>query len=94
MLILGNQQFIEAPFVNEAELEKVVVDNAELIFGSLSIYLDKALFHTPGGTGTIPDGFVVDLESKKWYIVEAELGHDSVWNHIAPQIAKQIIALT
>jgi len=41
---------------------------------------------------SIPDGFVVDIAARRWFIVEAELASHSVWNHIAPQIAKQIIA--
>ena len=31
-------------------------------------------------------------DRKKWYLVEAELMHHSVWNHIAPQVTKQILA--
>lgn len=27
-----------------------------------------------------------------WYVVEAELGHHSVWTHIAPQVTKQLLA--
>ncbi len=32
------------------------------------------------------------MDGRRWYIVEAELSHHSVWSHIAPQVAKQIIA--
>lgn len=92
MIIAGSKQFIAAPFASEAELEQVVQANAEYIFGPDSIYLPKSLIRTSDGFGTIPDGFVVDLASRSWFIVEAELAVHSVWNHIAPQIAKQIIA--
>lgn len=50
------------------------------------------MIKTGDGTGTIPDGFAIDLGAKKWYLVEAELLHHNVWNHIAPQISKQVIA--
>jgi hypothetical protein len=53
--------------------------------------LPRSLIRTPDGYGTIPDGFVVDIAARRWFIVEAELAVHSVWNHIAPQIAKQII---
>ncbi len=92
MLIIKERKFIKTPFNSEQELEQVVIDNYEYIFGPSSIYLPKALIKTGDGTGTIPDGFAIDLLSKKWYLVEAELLHHNVWGHIAPQISKQVIA--
>jgi hypothetical protein len=92
MLILSGQKFIKSPFDDEAELEQVIIDNYEHLFGPSSIYLPKKKIKTGDGTGTIPDGFAIDLASKKWYLVEAELLHHSVWNHIAPQVSKQVIA--
>lgn len=73
MLKLGNRIFIKDAFVDETEIETVVIENADYIFGPASIFLPKALIRTTGGVGTIPDGFVIDLAAKKWYIVEAEL---------------------
>jgi len=92
MLIFKENKFIQTPFINEEELENVVINNYEYIFGPNSFYLPKKLIKTSEGTGTIPDGFAIDLEKKKWFIVEAELLKHSVWSHIAPQISKQIIA--
>ncbi|HOH99912.1 MAG TPA: hypothetical protein PLE85_05165 [Bacteroidales bacterium] len=92
MLILKDRKFIKTPFDSELELEQVVVDNYEYIFGPTSIYLPKTLIKTGDGTGTIPDGFAIDIAARKWYLVEAELLHHNVWGHIAPQISKQVIA--
>lgn len=92
MLIFKETKFIKTPFKNEDELEQVVVSNYEYIFGPTSIYLPKKLIKTGDGIGTIPDGFAIDLGSKKWYLVEAELLHHNVWTHIAPQVSKQVIA--
>jgi hypothetical protein len=92
MLLFGDKKFIQAPFENEEELEGVVAENYEYIFGPNSFYLPKKLIRTSDGSGTIPDGFAVDLAVKKWFIVEAELLKHSVWSHIAPQVSKQIIA--
>jgi hypothetical protein len=92
MLILDDRKFIKSPFDNEAELEQVIIDNYEHIFGPSSIYLPKKKIKTGDGAGTIPDGFAIDLASRKWYLVEAELLHHTVWNHIAPQVSKQVIA--
>lgn len=92
MIITEDRKYIKAPFVNESEIENVVINNYEYIFGPSSIYLPKALIKTGDGGGTIPDGFAIDLASRKWYLVEAELIQHSVWSHIAPQVTKQMIA--
>jgi hypothetical protein len=92
MLIFKDTKFIKAPFDSEAELEQVIVNNYEYLFGPTSFYLPKAKIKTSDGVGTIPDGFAIDIGQKKWYLVEAELIHHSVWSHIAPQVTKQILA--
>lgn len=92
MIITSESKFIKAPFSNESEIENVVINNYEYIFGPSSIYLPKALIKTADGGGTIPDGFAIDLQSKKWYLVEAELIQHNVWSHISPQVTKQMIA--
>jgi len=92
MIIHGGKKFIGADFSDEAELERVVATNSELIFGPDSIFLPKALIRSAEGFGTIPDGFAIDLQERRWYVVEAALAAHSVWSHIAPQVAKQIIA--
>lgn len=92
MLIVEGRKFVLAPFDSEEELERVVVENAEYLFGPSSIYFSKSLIATRDGAGTIPDGYVLDLSRRVWYIVEAEISRHSVWSHIAPQVAKQIIA--
>jgi hypothetical protein len=92
MLIFEDTKFIKSPFDSEAELEQVIVDNYEYLFGPTSFYLPKAKIKTADGVGTIPDGFAIDIGQKKWYLVEAELMHHSVWNHIAPQVTKQLLA--
>lgn len=92
MLIFKDAKFINSPFDNESELEQVIVENYEYLFGPDSFYLPKTLIKTADGAGTIPDGFAIDLGERKWYIVEAELGHHDVWNHIAKQVSKQIVA--
>jgi hypothetical protein len=92
MLIFKSSKFLKTPFKTESELEEVVVKNYEYLFGPSSIYLPKAKIKTADGGGTIPDGFVIDIATRKWYLVEAELIHHSVWNHIAPQVTKQILA--
>lgn len=92
MLVYKDIKFIKSPFDSEAELEQVIIDNYEYLFGPTSFYLPKTKIKTADGVGTIPDGFAIDIQQKKWYVVEAELIHHSVWNHIAPQVTKQLLA--
>lgn len=93
MIILGKRKLIEAKFTNEQEIEDLVIANSEYFFGPSSILIPKKLIQTNDGFGTIPDGFAIDISTRIWYVVEAELGHHSVWTHIAPQVTKQLLAV-
>jgi hypothetical protein len=92
MIILEDKKLVEAKFMNEQEVEDLVIKNFEHFFGPSSILISKKKIKTKDGSGTIPDGFAVDLASRVWYIVEAELSHHNVWTHIAPQVTKQLLA--
>jgi hypothetical protein len=80
-------------FANEEEIENVVINNFKLLFGDYSILLDKNLISTNSGKGSIPDGIIIDFQENKWYILEVERGIHGTWEHIAPQISKQITAM-
>lgn len=92
MIILQDKKLIETNFTNEQEIEDLTIANSEHFFGPSSVFIPKAKIKTADGAGTIPDGFAIDLASRTWFIVEAELGHHSVWTHIAPQVTKQLLA--
>ena len=80
-------------FKNEEEVENVVIDNFRLLFGDYSILLPKKMINTAGGKGTIPDGIIINFEEESWYILEVERGIHGTWEHIAPQVVKQITAM-
>ena len=92
MIILEDRKLIEAKFKDEQEIEDLVVANSEHFFGPASVLIPKMKIKTKDGFGTIPDGFAVDLASRVWYVVEAELHQHNVWTHIAPQVTKQLLA--
>ena len=92
MIILEDKKLIEVRFVDEQEVEDLVIANSEHFFGPSSIIIPKKKIKTKDGFGTIPDGFAIDLSTRVWYIVEAELSHHNVWTHIAPQVTKQLLA--
>ena len=93
MLATPKGLFVRAPFSSEAELEGVVMTHATNLFGSSIIYIPQKGIRTPGGAGTVPDAFVIQLENRSWYLVEAELAQHGTWEHIAPQVAKQLAAV-
>jgi hypothetical protein len=93
MIILDDKKQIETKFINEQEVEDLVISNFEHFFGPSSILISKKKIKTTNdGFGNIPDGFAVDLSAQVWYIVEAELSHHNVWTHIAPQLTKRLPA--
>ncbi|MDT5120936.1 MAG: hypothetical protein QOC96_418 [Acidobacteriota bacterium] len=93
MLVNDTQQLIKTNFDSEAEIELVVQKYAEQLFGSSIIYLPQARISTAGGKGTIPDAIVIDVQLEEWFIVEAERAAHGTWEHIAPQISKQLAAV-
>jgi hypothetical protein len=80
-------------YVNEEEIENVVINNFNLLFDDYSILLEKSLINTNSGKGSVPDGIIINFQENKWYILEVELGRHGTWEHIAPQISKQITAM-
>jgi hypothetical protein len=92
MIVQGSDKYFRTPFTNENEIENVVKDYAEYLFGSSILFLPRSRITTLGGTGTIPDGFVINVESEEWFLVEAELAIHGTWQHIAPQVSKQLAA--
>lgn len=78
------------PFESESELEAAVLQVAEPLFGTGRVYLDiKRLIGRKGKIRNIPDGYLIDLTSRKeprLFVVENELASHDPLNHIAVQI--------
>lgn len=75
-------------YKNEDELEKIVIEHAKEIFGENCLFFPKKLIQNKFNTKTIPDGFLVDVKNKKFYIVEVERNEHDFYGHIHPQISK------
>ncbi len=93
MILNDHQFFTKSSFTSESELESVLWKYSKYFFGSTILILPKAKIKTISGSGTIPDGFVIDFQNQSWYVVEAEIASHGVWTHIAPQISKQLTAI-
>lgn len=75
-------------YKTEDELEKIIFDNYKNIFGENTILFSKQKIITRSGIGTIPDGFILSVKEKKWYIIEVELECHPLFQHIVSQISK------
>lgn len=93
MLINDLNQYVKSNFESETEIEHVVQKYAEQLFGSSILYLSQTKISTIGGKGTVPDAIVIDVQSEEWFVVEVERAVHGTWDHIAPQISKQLAAV-
>ena len=86
----------EYEYADEAEYEKIVVANSEMIFGTQGIYFDikKKIGKSKDGAA-IPDGYYLDLkfhDEPILYFVEIELSDHDVYGHIGEQVLRFAIS--
>ena len=90
MIWTPDKQYLNDPFETEAQLEAAIADVANILFGAGRIYLDvKKLVGAKGKTKNIPDGYLIDLTSKRdprLFVVENELASHDPLNHVAVQV--------
>lgn len=77
---------------NEDELEQIIIEHAQDIFGENSIYFDKKQkLSSLAGVGSIPDGLAILFGGvTEWHIVEVELSSHDLHGHIISQVSKFI----
>lgn len=90
MLWTPNKIYENEPFELEDDLESAILEVQTDLFGDERIYLDiKKKIGLKGKTKNIPDGYLIDLSSKKepkLYVVENELVKHEPLKHIAVQV--------
>jgi hypothetical protein len=88
----NNRRFTETTYENEQDLERILIENSELLFGSRSIYLAlKNKVESQELGGAVPDGFLFDFtdrEDPQFYLVEVELEKHEFMRHIFQQITR------
>jgi hypothetical protein len=87
-IVLDGIRYLRHDYVDEAELESRFWPQAQVMFGPDAVLIPKAKVRTPGAVAAIPDGFVVDVARRIWYIVEVELAQHDLFAHIVPQVSK------
>ncbi len=93
LLLKDGVKYLPYKYKDEPELEQMVVDHSESIFGEDSIFLYKRRMQTLSGKATVPDGFVLFTEGKEWCVVEVELASHDLYDHIVTQVHKFLGAL-
>lgn len=90
MLWTSDKRYLNEPFEAESQLESAISEVSATLFGPNRVYLDvKKLIGGKGKTKNIPDGYLIDLASKKeprLFVVENELASHDPLNHVAVQI--------
>lgn len=84
--------YTQYKYTKETEFERVIVENAESIFGKDGIYFDiKKKIGVNKKGAAIPDGYYLDLtfhSAPCLYLVEVELNSHDVYGHIGEQILR------
>ncbi|MCK4444335.1 MAG: winged helix-turn-helix domain-containing protein [Thermoplasmata archaeon] len=94
MLIMDGVRYLPHDYDNEDELEQMVVEHAKDIFGENSMFFPiKQSIKTRTGVKSVPDGYMIDFDKGRFYIIEIELSSHPEYDHINKQIGKFIQAL-
>lgn len=95
LLEMNGRIFLPHEYKNEAELQSYVERNFRNIFGKDAVWFSgKRIGAKRGEKGARgkPDGFVVNLQDRRWSIIEVELARHSLYDHIHPQVSKFAVA--
>lgn len=93
LLIKDCVRYVPYEYENEAELEAMIFEHYREIFGKNTLLFSKKKINSPARIGTIPDAFVIDFGSRRWFVVEVELSRHQVYEHIVTQITKFLNAV-
>lgn len=89
VLTINDEKYILRIPKDEKQLEEMVKEHVEQIFGKGSLYFDvKEKIDSMTGIGSKPDGYAISLFEPRWYVVEVEVFRHSPYKHILPQITK------
>jgi hypothetical protein len=81
----------DAAFDSEIELQTWSFANCGTFFGN-SILLPGFRITTAAGKHGVPDGFAFNFDQRAWWVVECELLKHGVWQHIAEQTTRFVVA--
>ncbi|MFQ6086461.1 MAG: hypothetical protein ACE5OV_00290 [Candidatus Bathyarchaeia archaeon] len=89
MILLKDEvRYTPYTYNSEKELEDMVIEHFEEIFGENAMFFDKQTMETEAGIRAKNDGVIISLDENKWYVLEVELATHPIYEHIITQITK------
>ncbi len=94
VVILNDEVYRPYSYKREEELEKLAVEHTEKLFGKNTHFFNvKRKIVSKSGIGSTPDGYLVDLASDKFFIIEVELSSHDIVHHIMNQLSRFKLAM-
>ncbi|NWG38208.1 DUF5655 domain-containing protein [Nitrososphaera sp.] len=94
VVILNDEVYSLYSYKREKELEKLAVEHTEELFGKNAHFFNvKRKIVSKSGIGSTPDGYLVDLASDKFFIIEVELSSHDIVHHVMNQLSRFKLAM-
>src|SRR5574338_881164 len=94
VVILDEEVYNLYSYKREEELEKLAVEHTTELFGKNTHFFNvKRKIVSKSGIGSTPDGYLVDLTSDKFFIIEVELSSHDIVRHVMNQLARFKLAM-
>ena len=69
----------------ESDFESLVRGRARFLFPTYQVVLFKKAVESEDGR-KVPDLALIDSKYRYWWVVEVEMAHHSLYNHVIPQV--------
>lgn len=94
VVILDDEVYNPYSYKREEELEKLAVEHTAELFGRNTHFFNvKRKIVSKSGIGSKPDGYLVDLTSDKFFIIEVELSSHDIVHHVMNQLSRFKLAM-
>ena len=87
-LLIGNESYrsVSSTAFFEFEYENLILSRAQGLFPEHYALPFKKQVESETGRG-MPDLALIEKSYRRWWVVEIELAHHSLWQHVVPQVA-------
>ncbi len=94
VVILNDDVYNLYSYEREEELEKLATEHTTELFGKNTHFFNvKRKIVSKSGIGSTPDGYLVDLTSDKFFIIEVELSTHDIIHHVMNQLSRFKMAM-
>lgn len=94
VVIFDDEVYNLYSYKREEELEKLAIEHTAELFGKNTHFFNvKRKIVSKSGIGSTPDGYLVDLASDKFFIIEVELSSHDIVRHVMNQLSRFKLAM-